>query len=546
MNKYSKLTIPHLFGESVKYFSNNNSLAFVGEEPYTYIMLNSKVQAAINFLEQLKVKPGDRVALLSANMPQWGVNYLAVTSMGAVAVPILPDFTPEEVKNVIYHSGTKIIMISDALSNKLDAFKLPDDLTVVNIENYKIAGGAIKDAKYHDNASPEGHYEVSDDDLAAIIYTSGTTGYSKGVMLSHKNICFTAVKGKKVQQIDENDRFLSVLPISHTYENTIGFVLPIMSGSSIYYLRKPPTASVLVPALKEVKPTAILTVPLIIEKIYKNKILPGINSSFFTRVLYKLPPVRKLLNRVAGKKLLKTFGGELRFYGIGGAKLNSVVERFLSEAGFPYAIGYGLTETAPLLAGSNPQTNRLGSTGPSIEGVEIKINDPDPVTGEGEIWAKGDNVMLGYYKDPELTAEVITKDGWFRTGDLGVFDKENNLYIKGRLKSVIVGSSGENIYPEEIESVINNFKHVIESVVVEKKGKLVALVHFNHEELKEKYHHIREEITTQIESKLDELTRELYVYVNSRVNRFSKLQIIIAHPTPFQKTATQKIKRFLY
>jgi long-chain acyl-CoA synthetase len=243
---------------------------------------------------------------------------------------------------------------------------------------------------------------------------------------------------------------------------------------------------------------------------------------------------------------LKTFGGNLKFFGIGGAKLNKSVEKFLIEAKFPYAIGYGLTETSPLLAGSNPQKTVFDSTGPAIEGVELKINNPDENTGEGEIWAKGPSVMKGYYKEPEITAEVLTPDGWFKTGDLGVFDSDRNLLIKGRLKNMIVGASGENIYPEEIESVINNFRFVVESLVIQQKGKLVAYVHLNMEELEKKYQHLKQDMEDKYEEKKEELLIELKEYVNSQVNKFSQINRVVLQPVPFQKTATLKIKRFLY
>jgi long-chain acyl-CoA synthetase len=289
----------------------------------------------------------------------------------------------------------------------------------------------------------------------------------------------------------------------------------------------------------------MLTVPLIIEKIYFNKILPAFQEKLITRLLYKTPPFRKLLNRVAGKKLMKTFGGEIRFFGIGGAKLNKTVEKFLVEAKFPYAIGYGLTETSPLLAGASPKDTVYESTGPVINGVELIIHNPDKVTGEGEIWAKGPSIMMGYYKEPGLTSEVLTPDGWFKTGDLGVLDKNNNLFIRGRLKNMIVGASGENIYPEEIESVINNFRNVVESLVIEKKGKLVALVHINMEELEKKYQHLKDE-AHKLDEKIDEMLKELKDYVNMRVNKFSQIYKVEHQSAPFQKTATQKIKRFLY
>jgi long-chain acyl-CoA synthetase len=297
----------------------------------------------------------------------------------------------------------------------------------------------------------------------------------------------------------------------------------------------------------------MLTVPMIIEKVYKNSILPQIEKKAFTRILHKNSITRKLVYRLAGKKLYKTFGGNLKFFGIGGAKLDAKTERFLRDAKFPYAIGYGLTETSPLLAGSNPTQTKFQAIGPKVIDCELIINKPDPKTGEGEIWGRGPNIMLGYYKNEERTREVLTEDGWFKTGDLGVFDEHGNLTHKGRLKNMIVGANGENIYPEEIESLINNFRHVLESLVIEQKGKLVALVHFDREALEKKWNemasefsHDVKEMAQKVDETITELNSELKQYINERVNKFSKIQSFHAHPEPFKKTATQKIKRFLY
>ena len=547
MNKDDiRLTFPAMFNETLRKFGNRNAYAFVGEEPKTYETVNKEITALIAFLEKNGIVPGDKVAILSPNMPNWGIAFFSVTFMGAVAVPILPDFSPIEVANVLEHSGAKAIFISTSLLSRIEGFKSENLKTAILIEDFSFLFSENSEARFDLSALPVKKYDVKEEDLASIIYTSGTTGRSKGVMLTHKNISFNAIKGRVIQPIDENDRFLSVLPLSHTYENTLGLILPMLCGSCVYYLRKPPTPSVLLPALAEVKPTMMLTVPLIIEKIYFNKILPAFRDNLILKFLYKIPFFRKKLNAAAGKKLLKTFGGELKFYGIGGAKLNKTVEKFLLEAKFPYAIGYGLTETAPLLAGANPQKSVFESTGPAIEGIELIIHNPDKKTGEGEIWAKGPNVMKGYYKEPEMTSEVLTPDGWFKTGDLGTFDRNNNLYIKGRLKNMIVGASGENIYPEEIESIINNFRFVVESLVVQQKGKLVALVHINMEELEKKYQHLKQDMTKQFEEKVDEMLSELQQYVNSQVNKFSQIQKVVLQPVPFQKTATLKIKRFLY
>jgi long-chain acyl-CoA synthetase len=320
----------------------------------------------------------------------------------------------------------------------------------------------------------------------------------------------------------------------------------MLGGSCVYYLRKPPTPPVLLPALEIVRPTLMLTVPLIIEKVYFNKILPAFRDKFLLRLLYMVPFFRKKLNAVAGKKLYKTFGGRLKFFGIGGSKLNRSVERFLREANFPYAIGYGLTETAPMLAGASPSETVFESTGPAIQGIELIINNPDKKTGEGEIWARGPNIMKGYYREPEMTAAVLTPDGWFKTGDLGIMDKGNNLFIKGRLKNMILGSSGENIYPEEIEAVINNFRFVVESLVIQQKGKLVALVHLNMEELEKKYLNLKHDVEEKFEAKKQEILEELRDYVNTHVNKFSQINKVVLQPVPFEKTATMKIKRFLY
>ncbi len=542
----TRFTFPALFGETLRRFGGKDAFAFAGEKPESYNDVNRDINSLTAFMEKLGIRPGDRVAILSHNMPNWGKAYFAVTFMGAVAVPVLPDFSIAEVKNVLDHSGARALFISSALLSRIEGYVSETLETIINIEDYSTVYSGKSLTSYDPSALPSRVYNVDEDDLASIIYTSGTTGRSKGVMLTHRNISFNALKGRKIQSIDENDRFLSVLPLSHTYENTLGLILPMLCGASVYYLRKPPTPSVLLPALAEIKPTMMLTVPLIIEKIYFNKILPAFNEKVLMKMLYRIPPVRKLLNRVAGKKLLMTFGGELKFFGIGGAKLNRTVEKFLIEAGFPYAVGYGLTETAPLLAGSCPQKSVFESTGPAIEGIELKINDPDIVTGEGEIWTRGANVMKGYFREPALTREVLTTDGWFKTGDLGILDKSNNLFIKGRLKNMIIGASGENIYPEEIESVINNFRYVTESLVIQKKGKLVALVHFNMEELEMKYRIFKEDVARQLEIRIEEILRELHLYVNANVSKFSQIHKVILQPVPFQKTATLKIKRFLY
>lgn len=548
-HKENVLTLPSIFNNTLLKHGKSRAYSFVGEDPMTFEAAAKSIRSVTAFLESAGIEKGDRVAILSTNMPNWAIAYFSIIFMGAVVVPVLPDFSATEFANVLEHSGAKALFISSGLLHRMEGLKHGPLETGILLDDFSILFSENSSVRFDPEAVPLNEYVVEEEDLASIIYTSGTTGRSKGVMLTHRNICFNAEKGKVIQHVDENDRFLSVLPLSHTYENTLGLILPLLGGSCVYYLRKPPTPPVLLPALEQVRPTVMLTVPLIIEKVYFNKILPAFTDKRIMKIIYSIPPARKILNKVAGKKLYKTFGGNLKFFGIGGAKLNKSVERFLLEARFPYAIGYGLTETSPLLAGANPSKTVFDSTGPAIEGIELKIHNPDNKTGEGEIWAKGPSIMKGYYKDPEMTAEVLTPDGWFKTGDLGVLDKNNNLYIKGRLKNMILGASGENIYPEEIESVINNFRGVVESLVVQQKGKLVALVHLNMEEIEKKYNILKQDMADkadQYEERVQEILTELQEYVNSHVNKFSKINKVVIQPVPFQKTATLKIKRFLY
>ena len=548
-----KYTIPAMLQESVKQFAEKTSLVFTGEENYTYRQMGDDIARAAALLKQLGIEKGDKVAILSTNMPNWGVAFFSVSWAGATVVPILPDFHLNEIKTIIEHSEAKVMFVSGGLYKILDEEVKSLLNHLILVDNFAVIPKNTAPAELQNlecsltpSANDTPPEEVGEEDLASVIYTSGTTGNSKGVMLTHKNLMWTAEKSFTLQDISTEDRFISVLPLSHTFENTLGFLFPIKFGASVHYLRKPPVASVLLPALQKVKPTIMLVVPLIIEKVFKSNILPKFQKSPVTRFIYSLPPMRKVLHRVAAKKLYETFGGKLRFFGIGGAKLDPTVERFLYEGKFPYAIGYGLTETSPLLAGAVGKNVRIGSTGIAMEGVQLRLGDADLKTGEGEIQAKGPNVMKGYYKAPEITKEVFTEDGWFKTGDKGWYDKDNFLYIKGRIKNMIVGASGENIYPEEIESVINKMRFVLESLVVEKKGKLVAMVHLNMEEVEQHFKHLKEEAQQYIQEKSDEILKEIHKKVNAQMNKFSRIQQVVSHPKPFEKTPTKKIKRFLY
>ncbi|HET7732956.1 MAG TPA: AMP-binding protein [Paludibacter sp.] len=534
------LTLQAIINYSVKHFANKPSVSFVDGSPMTYAMLGKKMEEVSEMLFSLGLKQGDKVALLSHNMPNWVIAYFAVVSKGLVIVPVLPDFTREEIDNVMIHSESKVLFVSERLASRVEGLEWPMLEARISVDDLSLMSGKIEP----ELTSKTPKVNVKEDDIAAIIYTSGTTGRSKGVVLSHKNIAFVAMQSYTFHAITSSDIFLSLLPLSHTYENTIGMIYPIMYGASIYYLEKPPTAAALLPALAKIRPTMMLSVPLIMEKLYKTQIQSKFTGNRFKRMIYKTPAFRMLIHRIAGKKLYQTFGGRLKFFGIGGAKIDSRVERFLKEARFPYAIGYGLTETAPLLAGAGVHHTKLQSTGFAVHGVTLKINNPDK-KGVGEIWAKGPNVMKGYYKNPEATAEVLTEDGWFRTGDFGMLDSKKRLYIKGRMKSTIVGASGENIYPEDIETVINDHHLVIESLVIEEDGYLVAKVLLDLDELEKHFEHIKSVIEDKKEKHriwVQHFTKEL----NERLNRVSQIKRVDIMDKPFEKTASHKIKRFIY
>ncbi len=469
-------TLKDLLTYSTNNYKGNTCFSYINGKSYTYEEFDGQVKTIDLLLSNYGISSGDKVAILSQNMPNWSVAYFSTVGFGRVSVPLLPDFSEFEVKNVIEHSESTALFVSDRLLYKVPKEIIEGMNVVISIDNFKVIHS--KDVQPVSSGQ-----EPAGDDIASIIYTSGTTGNSKGVMLSHKNLTTHLHTANLLRPGFEWDIWLSLLPLSHTLESSLSMLLPMVSGSSVYYIEKAPTPTILLKALKDVRPTTILSVPMIIEKIYKNSVLPNLQSKSILRAIYKTTPGRKLLNRIAGKKLKETFGGRLRFFGIGGARLDGEVERFLFEAKFPYAIGYGLTESSPLLAGAIPNNVKWQSTGPAVHGVTLKIDNPDPKTGEGEILAKGPNIMVGYYKNPEATEAVFTKDGWFRTKDLGVINKEGRLYIKGRLSNMILGPSGENIYPEEIETVINGHEMVSESVVTQLKGKLVALVHLNPEKI---------------------------------------------------------------
>lgn len=541
-------TIYELLHTSVEKFSNNIAFSMFGGEDVTYKEVLERVNHVQDLLLDAGLNPGDKVALLSSSMPNWGVSYFAVTTAGMVVVPLMPDFTGEELDSLIEHSEAKALLVSDKLFTKLSKETISKLNIVIRTKNLSIISQTVKAQGSKAMPKPE--------DLAAIIYTSGTTSKPKGVMLTHYNLASNASLCNVLFPIREDDVTLSVLPMSHTYECTLGLLLIFSGGGRMTYLEKPPTPSVLLPALRKVRPTIFLIVPLIIEKVYNSQVKSKFTANKFISTLYGVGFIRRILHRIASKKLMKAFGGRIRFLGIGGSKLHIDTETFLYEGGFPYAIGYGLTETAPMAAGQIPGKCRLGSTGPAMAGVQIRLDNINPETGHGEVVINSPSVMQGYYKNPEATAEVFTKDGWFRTGDLGELDKDGYLYIKGRLKNMIVGASGENIYPEDIESVLNTYAYVSESIVIEQDGHLVALVHYDSDAIErlknewmERWEISRDkfkEKEREWEEKMEELKKDIMKYVNSKVNRFSRISEVVEEKDEFVKTPSKKIRRFLY
>ena len=534
-------TLYEVLHNSLKQFSTRTAFSLWRGADVTYSEVGSRVEQIQEMLVDADIQPGDRVAILSSSVPNWGVAYFAIASAGYVVVPIMPDFTSEDIDRIVEHSETKALFVSDRLFSKLSKQTADKLNIVIRTKNLGIISQNVKGGKGSSRIpQPE--------DLAAIIYTSGTTSQPKGVMLSHYNLCSQLEMIDKLFMVYPTDIFLSVLPLAHTYECTIGLILAFYHGSHVVYLDKAPTVSTLLPALKEVRPTVMLTVPLIIEKIYRGAVLKKFTSSAFMRTLYKVGFIRRFLHRMAGKKLTKTFGGRIRFFGIGGAKLDSTVEQFLLDAKFIYDIGYGLTETAPLLAGAVDGMLRLGSTGPLLQGVEGRIENPNE-QGIGELVVKSPSQMLGYYKNPEATAAVFTEDGWFRTGDLACFDKDGWLYIKGRLKNMILGPSGENIYPEDIESVLNQHVFINESLVTEHEGRLVALVNFDKDAIAARYQELMDGWSEKKEEwgqLRDQIMADIKEWINARVNRNSRITEVVEEEDEFVKTPSKKIRRFMY
>ncbi len=548
---------PEFFEKRVTKDPDKPVLGFVDEEPLTHGQLQNDVQALTTALLQRGVQKGDRVAILSENGPLWGVCYMATVYSSAVAIPILPDFHRAEVHHILKNSQTKIVFISSNMAHKLLETEFRDLEYVVIIDDEDVS---IKDVSVEplsdllENIKPEKKpkdkplakpAEVSEDDLMEILYTSGTTGHSKGVMLTHRNIISNVFSALNSFSCHEEDRLMSILPLAHSYECTCGLLAPFYNGAQIFYIKGLPTAQTLLPALPKVKPTIILSVPLIMDKIYKKKVLSEVNAKAYSRALFKAKATRKIVHRVAGKKLLEAFGGKLKTMIFGGAAMPPEVEEFLLEGNFPFVTGYGLSESAPLLTVNPLGKQKLGSAGVEVLGVQLKIVDPDPQTGIGEIIATGENIMRGYYKNEEATKETFTEDGWLVTGDRGYMDEEGYLFIKGRSKNLIVGPSGENIFPEQIEHHLSQNSYVLESLVYEKDRRIIARVFLDYDAIDREYKTSQmdeSEASKIVQDILENLRKE----TNAKMASYSRIHQVIEQQEEFIKTPTKKIKRYLY
>ncbi len=522
------------------------------EKGISYTHLRWYSECVASFLLKNGIKRGDRVAIMGESCPHWMVMYLGTVIVGCVAVPILPDFSPREVDEILTQSEAKAICINTKHYKKIEGREdlltiRMDDLAFVPVipSGFDFAsspGISIKEKSPDHNlikiSSP------SEDDLASIIYTSGTTGASKGVMLTHKNLLVCADESTDTYvKINRGDKVLSILPMSHAYEFSISHLLCLLRGAEIVFLGKPPATTILMRAFKSVRPHIILTVPLLIEKIYRSAVAPVLKTDEKVKRLMKNPITRSIVYHSICSKLKATLGGRMKFFGIGGAPLDREVEEFLFRAGFPYAPGYGLTETSPLIAASGPKKrqHKLGYIGKVVKHDDVILLDKNE-EGVGEIAVKGPNVMVGYYKRDDLNSEVFTPDGYFRTGDLGCLSSDGFLAIRGRVKTMILGANGENIYPESIESILNNMEYVQESLIVPGEGGLMAIIKLDLEAMMDKLKMSADECRKYALSYLQKLRKN----ANDQLSANSKIETTELQEEDFERTPTQKIKRFLY
>lgn len=519
---------------------------------YTYAGLAEQIERLHITFEALGIKPGDKIALCGRNCANWGVTFLAIETYKAVAVSILPDFTGEGIQNLVNHSEASLLYVGPNVKKKVDFSTMPALKGMVFMDDYSLAGSQSEEVEkaYAQVESlfkkkfPKGvqkddvHYPNDNlDDLALINYTSGTTSDPKGVMLTNLNLSGNVEFACNRIPHKHGDKVLSMLPIAHMFGLMFEFLYQVCDGAETYFLTKAPTPSALMKAFAEVHPFMILTVPLVIEKIVKKSVFPVINKPIM-KVLWHTPGIKNIIRKKVNEKLMTAFGGQLRYLIIGGAALNKEVEQCLRDIRFVYSVGYGMTECGPLISYEDWYRFKFHSCGKDLPQCHVRVDSDDPQHKEGELQVQGINVMKGYYKNEEATKAVFTADGWMRTGDLGIVDAEGNIFIKGRSKNMILGPSGQNIYPEEIEDKLNNMPCVVESVVVDREGKLVALVFLDNSPEGKKLLHGANSFNEIMEQNRKELNKQLPQY--------SQITAIELVANEFEKTPKRSIKRFMY
>lgn len=513
-----------------------------------------KIEKLHIMFENSGVQKGDKIALCGRNSANWAVAFLATLTYGAIAVPILHEFTADQIHNIVNHSEAKLLFVGDVVATVIDVTKMPNLEGIIYIPDYSLVISRTdqltyarehlnemfgkKYPKYFRKEHVHYYIEENENELALINYTSGTTGFSKGVMIPYRAIWsnFDFAVHVLGNQIHQGDNVISILPMAHMYGMSFEFVFEFLSGLHIFYLTRVPSPAIVAQAFSDIKPRIIISVPLIIEKIIKKKVFPKIQNNRM-RLLLNMPVINKKVNEKICEQVTNAFGGKFYEIIIGGAAFNQEVESFLKRIEFPYTVGYGATECAPIITYSDYNSFVPGSCGRQVIHMEVKIDSPDPQTRPGEILAKGLNVMLGYYKNEEATKKTIDKDGWYHTGDLGTMDEDGNIFIKGRSKNMLLGASGQNIYPEEIEDKLNSMAMVNESVVIQKDEKLIGLVYPDLDEAKS-MGFTNEDIEHIMEQNRQELNAVLPAYC--------KLSAIKLHDEEFAKTPKKSIKRFLY
>lgn len=520
------------------------------EKGYSYKEIAEKILNLHKLFKGSGIKEGDKIALVGRNSANWCITYLASVTYGAVIVPILPDFKPDDLTNIINHSDSRLLFVDEKIFEQLDTTRMPELIGTISLDDFgliKSVNQAVAEAfasleEKYSKAYPELRKEdirfsdITNDKLAVISYTSGTTGFSKGVMIDHNSLAANVRYAQNNMPLKAGDPLVSFLPLAHTYGCAFEFLFPFTIGCHITILSKTPSPQIIIQAFKEIKPRLILSVPLVIEKIFKKQLLPVIGKPHM-KILLAIPLVNRILYKKIGEKLVETFGGEFKEIVIGGAAFNADAEKFFKKIKFKFSVGYGMTECGPLISYASWNTTKLGASGRAVDTLEVTIDSPDPHTVVGEIILRGENVLMGYYKNEKATREMIDDNGWMHTGDLGVIDKDGNIFIKGRSKSMILGPSGKNIYPEEIEAVINNKDYIVESVVINVDNKLVALVFPDYDMMK------RDNIT---EKQLTEIFDKTRKEVNERLPEFMAVSKFRIHPEEFAKTPKRSIKRFLY